>query len=348
MAVYLPEAATANVRANARVEYVSKGRPVYAFAQEDASWGYDYHDADYANDEGFKGQGFVIGVIDSGVDCGRPDIDCVAGKSFITGEGYEQDYFNHGTGVAGVAAGIVDNGGYVGVAGKAKIMPVKIGDWLGRIPDSCVTSAMAIDWAVDNGADVLNLSYGFAWDDTMYTRGDCEIERGAIIAALSNAVFIAAAAGNVVQNGDSVNWPARWNYGHVAAVSGLTRDWWMGSHPVRFWGGSSFGSQVDIAGAADDVLLLNAFGYGGQYRTGSGTSFSAPAVAGAAVLLMERWAVLRNVPDRVLRHMRYTAKMPDPPFQYDETRYGGGILDLYAAINNDPCWYEECGVIPDP
>jgi subtilisin family serine protease len=313
--VYLPESVARALRdqPHPRMVYVSIGRRGENELLEAAGWGYDYHGAGYANTLGLTGMGYVIAVIDTGVDCGHPDISCVSGTSFVPGEPYTLDGRGHGTAAAGIAAAIVGNGGYKGMAGGAQIMPVKIFDVNGDDVGGCEFSAAGIDWAVANGADVLSLSYGASW-----TVERCASEQEAIIRALGNGIFIAAAAGNISQLGDSVAWPARWNYANIGAVGGLTRDrvcdlfGLIGcSNPVRYWGDSSFGSQVDITAAADDVEHL--LPYTTSTSESSGTSWSAPAVAGAAVLIMERWTYLRGNPGLLLEHIRYTAKMPDAP-----------------------------------
>lgn len=352
--VYLPETVTPYLRMHTRVKHVSIGRRGGGVLRgEEASWGFDAHKAGYAHSHGLKGSGFVIGVVDTGVDCGRPDIDCLPGRSFVDGQEYWADGWDHGTGVAGVAAGVVGNGGYKGIAGSAKILPVKVMSNIdGRLPEGCVTSSQGIDWASANGANVINLSYwSGAWDSVTYA-SDCQVEQATIIAALSRAAVVTAAAGNIPQDGDSVVYPARWNYGHMIVTSGLTRDKICDmfgiigcANPVRWYPWSSYGSQVDVAAAGDDVKILHAFT--STITEESGTSLAAPHAAGAAVLVMEKWPVLRNDPVAVVEHLRYTARPPDDPFSYNPLFYGGGVLDIQAAIDTDPCSYRECGEIPE-
>ncbi len=106
----------------------------------------------------------TIAVLDGGFDLAHPDLSMKRGKDFCGGDNdfdpspaSETD--RHGTAVAGVAAGIGNNGiGIAGVAAGAKILPVKILDEVVDLNNSQIASA--ITWAYQNGADVINNSWG--------------------------------------------------------------------------------------------------------------------------------------------------------------------------------------------
>jgi hypothetical protein len=121
-------------------------------------------------------------------------------------------------------------------------------------------SAQGIVWAVDNGADVVNLSFGGDTDDP--------VQAEAVAYALSRGVIVVAAAGN--DSTDAPHYPAA--YDGVVAVA-ATED------PYRLWDGSTFGPWVDIA--APGVRILSTL-HDGTYTQGTGTSFATPMVAAAA------------------------------------------------------------------
>lgn len=347
--VELPEAVIPHLRAHPRIEYVAIGGHSPAPMQE-SSWGLATHRADYAQNLGYSGNGYVIAVIGSGVNCNAAQVTCLPGKSFIAGESATQDFDGHETAIASIAATNA-GGSYRGIAPQAKILPIKVVNAAGVYhPDGCNKTAEAIDWAVQNGAHVINFSYGQAWNTPNYMV-DCQAEGGAIVAAMFENVVIVASAGNRTNPflGDSVVWPARWNYSNILAVGALTNAEVCDigpiicSNPVRWASFSSFGSQVDIAAAGHDVKALDRFGAIDEV---SGTSFAAPHVAAAVVILRQKWPNVLDYPPRMRTHIWHTARPPDPPFAYVPNQVGGGVLDILNALNTDPCSYQECPIKP--
>ncbi|MDD3439618.1 MAG: S8 family serine peptidase, partial [Clostridiaceae bacterium] len=102
----------------------------------------------------------TIAIIDTGVDIGHEELeDCIVqGYDFVNNDDDADDDNGHGTLVAGIAAAAHDGKGIAGVAGGAKIMPVKVLDEKGR--GNTVTVINGILYAVNNGADTINLSLG--------------------------------------------------------------------------------------------------------------------------------------------------------------------------------------------
>jgi hypothetical protein len=104
----------------------------------------------------------IIAVLDTGVDFNHPDLDdklLTTGYDFVNDDPDPTDDHSHGTHIAGIAAAETNNGeGIAGVAWNCKILPIKIADSSGTILVS--TLIMGINWAVQNGADVINLSIG--------------------------------------------------------------------------------------------------------------------------------------------------------------------------------------------
>ena len=112
---------------------------------------------DYAWRTGFTGKGVAIAIVDTGVDSSHPDLKgrVVASESFVSGED-PLDYNGHGTHVAGIAAG--SGNIYRGVAPDAKIVNAKCLNVNGSGWEDDVVAA--IEWALDKGADIFNLSLG--------------------------------------------------------------------------------------------------------------------------------------------------------------------------------------------
>ena len=131
----------------------------------DLQWGAAAIDVAGAWNQGYRGAGAIIAVLDSGIVCGHPDIAqnlLPDSTSFATGEGVCHNIpggFNHGTHVAGIAAAADNAVGTIGVAPEAKILAVKV--------LSGVTGSGDFGWliegivyAADHGADVINMSLG--------------------------------------------------------------------------------------------------------------------------------------------------------------------------------------------
>jgi subtilisin family serine protease len=121
-----------------------------------------YVNADKLWAKGIDGKGVTVAVIDSGIDKNHPDLDgkVVGEKNFVESEVSADDFLGHGTMVAGIIAGsgAASGGKYKGIAPGASLLNVKVIDSSG---DGKVSDIIAgIEWAVDNGADILTLSLG--------------------------------------------------------------------------------------------------------------------------------------------------------------------------------------------
>jgi subtilisin family serine protease len=144
----------------------------------------------------------TIAVVDTGADLTAPDIaakspqtwDVVSSTSDVT------DYFGHGTFVASLAAGAWDNNeGVAGFGGDAKLLVVKATDTLdGTLLD--IDIANAIVYAVDHGANIVNLSLGGAFQ--------APVTDQALKYAFDHNVLVVAAAGNSYAGGNPIEFPA--------------------------------------------------------------------------------------------------------------------------------------------
>ena len=162
------------------------------------------------------GAGVVVAVVDSGVDATHVDLagQVLPGVDLVGhGDDGRVDAVGHGTSVAALIAGKADGDGVEGLAPNAKILPVRVLDDSNRYSDAAVV-ARGVRWAVDHGADIINLSLGGD------TRSSALAE--AISYAWKHDVIVVACTGNVdaSKSGERIWYPAR--EPGVVAVTGLT------------------------------------------------------------------------------------------------------------------------------
>ncbi|MDE2491392.1 MAG: S8 family serine peptidase [Elusimicrobia bacterium] len=259
-------------------------------------WGVQRVNAPAAWSSG-EGAGVKVAVVDTGIDCTHPDLQCdfSAGMNILDPSSQPMDDNEHGTHVAGTIAGR-GNGGPLGVAPKATLIPVKVLDANGS--GSLSDIVKGIEWAADNGADVINMSLGGP-------SGSAAMER-AVKYALSKGVVVVAAAGNSGPNPDTVGYPA--GYPGVIAVAASDSN----DQVADF---SSRGSAVAFIAPGVNVTSTVP---GGGTATLSGTSMASPHVAGLAALAIERGA---QGPDGVRAAFR-AAATPLPGLAKTEEGYG--------------------------
>jgi thermitase len=208
-----------------------------------------------------------IAVLDTGIDAGHGDISpkVVAARNFTTSSTVS-DRNGHGTHVAGIAAAVTNNArGVAGLGFNSVLMNGKVLGDDGSGTWSWV--ANGIIWAADNGAQVINMSLGG-------TSHSATIEN-AVNYAWGRGSVLVAAAGN--SNSSSLTYPAA--YANVIAVGATDRNDARASF-------SNFGAWVDVAAPGVDILsTFPRSGRNDRYRWMSGTSMSAPFVAGLAGLV---------------------------------------------------------------
>jgi subtilisin family serine protease len=301
-----------------------------------------------------RGDGAVVAVIDSGADTTHPDLaDRVAGAaSFDDGDpGSVDDDIGHGTHVASLACGAGDNG--VGLAGAGlhcKLLIVK-----SDLSDASV--AGAIVWAVDNGADAINMSFG-----TDPGVQPSQAVRSAIDYAVAHRVVLAAAAADedVAEQGYPADLLQPTGTGpsldagkglSVTAADAFDRRASFAGHGTQIslaaygaYDGSGATGPPGIFGAftaATNQLETGAVGvpprapcgcrtvFAGdpRYAYLKGTSMATPMVAATGALMRHLNPDLR--PADIVRLIKQTARRPAGAWTED---LGWGILDAGAAL----------------
>lgn len=272
----------------------------------------------------------TIAVIDSGADLRAPDLSAKSPRtwSVLSRSHRVRDVLGHGTFVASLATGSVENGvGISGFGGDAKLLAVQAIDSDGYITD--VDEAAAIVYAVKHGARIINLSIGGTETSA--------IEQRAIRWAARRDVLIVAAAGNEHDEGNPVEYPAALlqpvrsrGAGGIGLAVGATS---MDGKRAYF---SNTGSYVSLAAPGYNVFAsLSAdsdwpradlpWASPGYYGWASGTSFAAPEVAGAAALV---WAANPRLTARqVARVLKQSASGSTW-----NSELGWGRLDAAAAV----------------
>ena len=253
----------------------------------------------------------TIAILDSGVDLGHVDLvsKLVGGYDFINNDAVPNDDYGHGTHVAGIAGASANNGaGMSGVSWGARIMPVKVLNSLGG--GSYAGVASGIVWAVDHGAQVINMSLGGAGNpDAVNNPSALKL---AVQYAYNHNVLLVAAAGNT--GSSIILYPAR--YPEVMAVGASN----MSNQPANF---TNYGPQMEIAAPGENIYSL---WWPGSYSTQNGTSMSTPHVSGLAAILLG----YISGADAVRGIIKSTA-LDIGPAGWDQFS-GAGLIQMDAAL----------------
>lgn len=207
------------------------------------------------------GAGAVVAILDTGVDLGHPDLkdNIVGSYNMINPELSAQDDNGHGTHVAGIVAALHNGSGVAGVAPEAGLLAVKVMDSSGR--GTLSDMASGIIWAVDHGANIINLS--------METYQPPKIIKAATDYAALKRVLVVAAAGN---NASQVAYPAA--YDSVVAVLAINKD-----DGAASW--TNYGPEIDFVAPGVQIKSLEP---GAGTSDFGGTSAAAPHISGLAAL----------------------------------------------------------------
>jgi subtilisin family serine protease len=237
------------------------------------------------------------------------------GYDFVNNDADASDDHWHGTHVAGIAAAETNNSqGIAGVAWNCKVLPVKVVDKDGEGNYGQLIDG--IEWAVDNGARVINVSLG----------GDVAADalKDAVRYAYEKNVVVVASAGN---DSAAVGYPAAYDEYVIAVAS---TDYADGRTTY-----SNFGTQIDVAAPGELILSLIPTWYLGPnsppYAFASGTSQAAPHVAGLAALVrtIKPWLS----PREVLNVIRYSADdVNSSKYKGKDDYIGYGRINMQKAL----------------
>ncbi|MHC5260630.1 S8 family serine peptidase [Streptomyces sp. UC4497] len=269
------------------------------------------------------GKGVTVAVIDGGFKKDHADLtgQFLKGKNLVDGSDestVDQEDVGHGTAMSGIIAGHGHGaGGASGIKGLApdsKILPIQ------SIGDLDTYFAKPIKYAVDHGADVINISR--AVDNGGEDSAAIEAEREAIAYALDHGVPVVAASGN---NGRAaVDDPA--NQAGVVAVGAIDSR-------GEIWSDSNYGSQLMLTapGVKNVVAGLDADGY----DQANGTSGSTAYVSATLALLKQKFPDLSA--GQLVNRLVKTAGLPASAkgTSLPDERYGYGFIKPYSALTED-------------
>lgn len=221
-----------------------------------------------------RGGNVMVAVLDTGYKLSGlsdPAETILDGYDFGENDDDPTDTEGHGTHVANIIAeGTNNNIGCAGAAPSVRLLPVKVfPDYSGGASESDIIDG--IDWAVDQGARVINMSLGGSGYNSVCAR--------AISDAVDQGVVVVVASGN---DGDMVDYPAAYE-DSIAVGSCNKHD--LGDYPIRS-DFSNFGDDLDLV-APGEAIVGETFGpQGVGYYLAWGTSVASPHVAAAAALLI--------------------------------------------------------------
>ena len=328
----------------------------------DLQWGHNYVGAQQAWNNGHRGQGVLVAVLDGGFDTDHPDLKPnIVGVMDITGQGIEYgdtcpNAFSHGAHVAGTIAA-ADNGfGVIGVAPEADLLLVKVLEETA----SCSGSGSFADiiegivFATDQGAHIINMSLGASIPrigNKGANRFISDLQNAvnkAITYAYQNGTTVIVSAGNAgtdLDGGDRSAVRFNTKMSHAVGISALAPQNWAstGDGPLYPASYTNFGtSMVDFSAPGGDVAypgneacvvagltrpcwvfdLVFSTGNGSWYWS-AGTSMAAPHAAGVAALIISETG--DSTPASVIREMRARAADGGKPGRDDV--YGHGIVN---------------------
>lgn len=254
----------------------------------------------------------TVAVLDTGCSTNLDEFigRTVPGYDFVNGDADPADDHGHGTAITavlGANANNTTNG--AGLDWQCRLMPVKVFNASGD--GTADIGALGVDWAVMNGAKIINLSGGYF--------GSNETMRVAITNAVAQGVIFVTITHN---DSGALRFPA-W-LPETIAVGGTN------SNGVRYTS-SNFGPDIDLVAPAEVMYRL---GTDGSYSYGAGTSYAAPQVAGVASLMCAVRSGLDNEQVRALLCAGAADQVSTDTNDVSgfDVHYGWGRLNAYHSL----------------
>jgi subtilisin family serine protease len=240
------------------------------------------------------------------------------------------NYFSsgHGTHVSGIiAANNTNDFGAKGICSDCKIMSIR------TVPDGDERDkdvANSIRYAVDNGAQIINMSFGKSMSP------NTEAVRDAIKYAQDHNVLLVHASGNSAENND--------NGGNFPNDAGSTGDNWLevgassfNSSPMKLANFSNYGKvQVDVFAPGDQIYSTYT---DNGYEAASGTSMASPVAAGVAAFVLSYYPDLTaaDLKEIIMNSVVTLEEAQRIPGSKDldlasELSVSGGVINLYKAL----------------
>ena len=319
-------------------------------------------------EKGYTGKNVIVAVLDSGTNInhldlkdhlwtgyvdtnndGNPDT-YVNGWNFIDNNSNITDEYGHGTHCAGIVCGDGTAIVTTGIAPDASLMTVKI---INRAGGGSVTQMLnGVQFAVENGADVLSMSLGFK--NKQLTTAQKETIRATFDNVLAAGVVVCAAAGNdgdTYGAPDNVDYPAAcpapWRNPDQTLEGGLSSVICVGAHDLNessrgpstcegtsyndypYNEGASMGLIRPDISAPGYIIRSTKYSQNDIYELKSGTSQATPCVAGVIALMLEKNSNL--TPAQISQIIEETATSKP---ETKNNRVGAGVVNALAAVNS--------------
>ena len=321
--------------------------------------------------QGYTGKNVIVAVLDSGTNTSHNDLKDHLWKGYVDtnddgtpdtyvngwnftekngGNSNVTDDYGHGTHCAGIVCGDGTSGNTTGIAPDALLMTLKT---INRAGGGSVTQMLSgVQFAVENGADILSMSLGFK--NSQLTATQKETIRSTFDKVLTAGVVVCAAAGNdgdTYGAPDNVDYPAAcpapWTNpdqtlkgGNSSVICVGAHDLDMSSRGPSTWEGTSYNDypynegasmgliRPDISAPGNYIYSLN-YTANNLYAIKSGTSQATPCVAGVIALMLEKNSSL--TPAQISQILEETAQ--SKPAKKNNI-VGAGTVDALAAVNS--------------
>lgn len=300
-------------------------------------------------DTNTQGEGIQVAVLDTGIDASHPALELrtddptdptvpggwaefdAAGQRVPGSEPYDSSNIGHGTHVSGIIAGDNASGQYIGVAPGVELMHALAID---GTSGTAIQVIVAAQWAINNEADVINLSLG--------APGAQPVDIDWVRQARASGTHVVAASGN--RGEGTFNSPAVVYDAYAVGASDPQQqvpDFSSGAELDTdvVWKESDIPSDWPAEYVVPDVVApgvsVNSTVPGGEYDSFSGTSMASPHAAGAIALALSATASNQEVNRSVTNieaSLTQTAFRPDTTLTAPDTRYGHGIIDVSNAV----------------